>query len=382
MSEPERSGPFSELLDFWGRGGLCRVAAAVRTDAHRAVAVDAVSIQEIRRWARILCPLFDTVILKSNGPLGDGALMCPLDVDYGGPGGHGYDITNEVIVETSRDPPTPRWAMTVSSASLVPRDVAGFLAGEAMPLVRAGRLVLVPAPLVGCTQTAVGWTDDLFVNGLLGGAVSVVGDTATSRRHGSTQQRILDLNSTVLPFIENVTLPDLARVLQEAVDWLGPLRAVILDAVGSDDLRHERWDRMTVLQHDITDACRELEDRYRRVASATPGDALRVARLDTSVVATERTDELHGPYGQDPADPITAVLRSIAGASRDPAPWIPYWLLKGAGGFLSWTAPSDNRSLETMPDGTPDPPRRPRLPMSSWLHPGTAGFGIRPAIGI
>ena len=49
----EHSGPESELLDFWGRGGFARVAAAVRGSPVDAIAVDAQSIGDIERWARI-----------------------------------------------------------------------------------------------------------------------------------------------------------------------------------------------------------------------------------------------------------------------------------------------------------------------------------------
>ena len=227
--------PFAELLDFWGRGGICRVAAAIRPQAHRAVAVDARTLNEIRRWARILCPLFDTVVVKWKGPLvDDGIVICPHRTDYGGPGGHGYTfLSGEELINAN-------WCKSASTASLVGRDLASFLAGEAMPLIRAGRLIVVPAPLVGCTQSAIGWTDDLFVNGLLGGAVSVVGAVGAVPTADHQRRRVLDLSSTVLPYIENVALPDLARVLEEASQWIRPLRALILDGVGSADLRHER----------------------------------------------------------------------------------------------------------------------------------------------
>ena len=377
VDESEGKGPFAELLDFWGRGGLCRVAAAVRPEAHRAVAVDARSIDEIRRWARILCPLFDTVIIKWKGVLGDGVVMCPLQADYAGPGGHGYDVTNEAIYNMSNDPPTPLWGMTVSSASLVPQELARFLADEAMPLMRAGRLVLVPAPLVGCTQRAIGWTDDLFVTGLLGGAVSVIGAADAPAQDSSRPRRILDLSSTGLPYIEDVSLPDLARVLHEANDWLRPARAIILRAINSDDLRHERWGQITIMQNDINDACRELEERYRQLVRTESDDRWRVTTVATTVLATERPDA-----AQEQGDPITDVLQAIGSRPADPTPWIPYWMLQGKGGYLRWTAPLDNRSIETKSHRPEAPVRGPRLPISSWLHPGTPGWGIRPAVEI
>lgn len=378
-NDGETGEMLAPFLDFWGRGGLCRVAAAVRPEAHRAVAVDARSLEEVRRWARVLCPLFETVIVKWKGPIGDYVVQCPIPADYGSPGGHGYEIVNEAIYDVSSDPNELLWVMSVSNASLVTHELAAFLANEAMPLLRAGRLVVVPAPLVGCTQSAIGWTDDLFVTGLLGGAVSVVGAASAPVADASSQRRILDLTSTVVPYIENVTLADLATVLEEAGDWLGPLRSVILKAIAGDDLRHERWDQIAVLQDEINDACRELEGRYGRIVRAEHSDTWRLAQVNSSVVATERPDESH--RGDESGEPITDLLRTIGRPTGDPGPWIPYWLLRGAGGYLNWTAPLDNGSPEDAPGGPECPIPGPRSPSSSWLHPGTLGFGMRAVVG-
>lgn len=70
--------PCSELFDFWGRGGFSRVAAAIRARPHAAIAVDARTVDDIRRWARVLCPLFDTVVVKWKGELGSGMVITPM----------------------------------------------------------------------------------------------------------------------------------------------------------------------------------------------------------------------------------------------------------------------------------------------------------------
>lgn len=63
--------------------------------------------------------------------------------------------------------------------------------------------------------------------------------------------------------------------------------------------------------------------------------------VDAAVSASERADEPDRVSG----DPITTMLRSLASVSRDVAPWVPYWRLKGMGGNLRWTCPLDNRSV-------------------------------------
>jgi tetratricopeptide (TPR) repeat protein len=65
----------SLVLDFWGRGGFSRLAVVIRAKPHNAIAVDARSTADISRWARMLCPLFDTVIIKWKGELGE-LLFC------------------------------------------------------------------------------------------------------------------------------------------------------------------------------------------------------------------------------------------------------------------------------------------------------------------
>ena len=169
------------------------------------------------------CPLFDTVIVKWKGRLADYRMViCPLRVDYGGLGGHGYTmLTGEELIN-------PNWCQSANTASLVGQDLAAFLCRDAMPLIRDGRLVAVPAPLVGCTQSAIGWTDDLFVNGLLGGAVSVAG-TGDAALHGERgRRRILDLSTTVVPYIEDVAMSDLARALKTQLTGYGRFELLFL----------------------------------------------------------------------------------------------------------------------------------------------------------
>ncbi|HEY1683976.1 MAG TPA: hypothetical protein VGG19_04385, partial [Tepidisphaeraceae bacterium] len=65
--EGARTHNLREAYDFWGRGGFARVASAVRAVPDSAIAVDAFTLDDIRWLARLLCPLFDTVIVKWKG---------------------------------------------------------------------------------------------------------------------------------------------------------------------------------------------------------------------------------------------------------------------------------------------------------------------------
>jgi hypothetical protein len=170
-------------------------------------------MDEIGLWAKVFCPLFDTVVVKWKGEIGQGMVIAPMDIHYGGPGcfgGHGYSVT---AGSRTTSPEGNEWTVAVVWANPLPQEVASFLATEALPLFQRGRLLVVGAPLVGCTQTAVGWTDHLLVDGLLGGVVNVVGAGESAAVRGAGSQRVLDLSVVSLPYIDGVPLSDLARVV-------------------------------------------------------------------------------------------------------------------------------------------------------------------------
>lgn len=75
---------------------------------------------------------------------------------------------------------------------------------------------------VGCSQTAVGWTDDLFLR-LMGGVVNVV-----RRVDAAPETQILDLTTTKIPFLDGVPLDVLPAVLDETEEWIPDLRNVVL----------------------------------------------------------------------------------------------------------------------------------------------------------
>lgn len=357
--------PHAGLLDFWGRGGFARVAAALRAKPHSAIAVDATSVPDIRNWARMLCPLFDTVVVKWKGHLDGGVVMIPQHADYGGPdsfGGHGYMTMAGLTLNED-------WVPSTSFANLVPQNVGRLLATEARPLISAGRLVLLPAPLVGCIQTAVGWTDHRLLQ-LLGGIVNVISDVDEKPANESRGQFVLDLVSQTLPYIADIGLNDLAHVLDETGEWIRPFRALLLKSLMSDDLKFENWQAIAALEHDFEDACHQLRTGLQRIGRA---GGWHINETTACVAAATMSAEEPGE------DPITELLRAITSRQREVAPWIPFWRLHERGGFLNWTHPVDNRSKkpqdaelsrwaalggELLPTG------------HGWLYPGTAGWTI------
>jgi hypothetical protein len=371
------SGPESELLDFWGRGGFSRIAAAVRAKPHAAIAVDASNVEHVRKWTRILCPLFDTVIVKWKGTLGSGLVITPIHEEYGEReddfGGHGYMIAAGSAFESHGG----KWHPAMSWANPVAHDLSRFLAGEALPLLRSGRLVVLPAPLVGCTQTAVGWTDNLLVESFLGGVVNAARrQEAHAPRNG--HERVLDIASIQIPFVDNVALADLAAVLDETERWIAPLRGLLFKAMANEDLNYERWDRVAALEYDIQQACRELREHLCSLVAKHPEGGWKVGESGGGISAGERgTTPL-------PRESLTNLLQTVSSIRRDLSPWIPYLRLQDHGGHLHWTCPLDN------PSTPPDEEAKARLAatgqggrdMHTWICPGTPGWVIPTAFRV
>jgi len=344
----------SPLLDFWGRGGFARVASAVRSDPLAAVTVDAFSIEDIRAVARALCPLFETVIVKYKGKLESAMVMGPIhesigEVHGGTFGGHGYAITLGSRIGEN-------WIPFMGWGNLFPEEIGSFLATEGRTLIAAGRLVVVPASLVGCSQSKVGWTDNLLVDGLLGGTVDIVHGSRSRSVAGGRRQRVIDIAAVSLPFIDGVPLTAVAQVADESAEWLLPLRRLLIGSLESGALRWENWESIRALELDIRQASMDLRERLKAIANRS-GFVVRDVRGSLTAAAVQ------GPG--DGRDNITALLRSVARSLPQSAPWIPFFRLEQMGGHLNWFGPLDNGV---------GPVERQSTELRSWLHPGTGGW--------
>jgi hypothetical protein len=361
---------YSEFLDIWGRGGFSRVAVALRADPLNAISVDATSVDEIARMARIFCPLYDTVVINWKGALHPAFGIVPMPDDLGPPGafgGQGYVRTADELAGKDG------YHAAVGWANYLPHEVAEFLATDALALLHSGRLLVLPAPLVGCTQSAVGWTDNLLTDALFGGVVKTasVSPIEKPERPSRPDDRVLDLSTASIPFIDNVPLSDLDSVLRDSAAWLSPLRRLLRSSIGSADLRSERWDGLGGYFSDIRDACRQLDERWAALAASPVGAEWHIEAATTVFSAAPRRDDTPG------SDAITNVLRSIARAEPEVGPWIPFWRLQRAGGELNWMRALDNRS--TPPDELARMQGFSSALAQGWLFPGDGGPGMATA---
>ena len=354
---------YSELFDIWGRGGFSRVVAAIQASPLNTISVDASNIAEIVLWARVFCPLYDVVLVSWKGPLKAGLAIVPMP-NSGAFGGQGYLSTSDTLEKQG-------WHAAVGWGNYLPREISEFLATEALPLLKSGRLVVIPASLVGCTQSDVGWTDNLFSDTLLGGVVKTAKYLPDGEILGAKtlNSRLINLNTLKIPFVDNISLNDLDRILEDATEWLSPLRRLLPATLGSSRLRHEEWDSLRSDFSSINDFFSELDNRWKSLVTPKHEKfGWRKSEIISSFFAAEKQDAYPG------TDFITDRLRSITDCNQDLGPWIPFWLLRGAGGQLNWTRPLDNQSRPpnefARSQGFSDPTSQ------GWLFPGDGGPGM------
>lgn len=350
------------LYDFWGRGAFSRIASAIRGAAYDVIAVDASTIDEIRNAARVFCPLFETVLIKWKGPLSNDGWLAPClipDVtsDFApGFGGHGY---------TQAAGSDGRWAPAIVTGNYLGNDIVKFIQSEAYNLFKQGRLLICPAPLIGCTQTSVGWSDDLLLDSFLSGVVSTAGESATSVT-GLNSGRSINLCDLRIPFMRDVSLPHLADSLDQLKEFTSPLRELIGCHLQTGDLKTENWSTLSKISRDFKDASRFFGDRLRSFG----GGKYDVIGSGTGVAVTAmgREDTMPG------SDPVTDLLRSLCPLSKDSAPYVVFWQLQTKGGTFDWTCPIDNPNYSKPNALMPDVPFSNR--MRGWLVPGTLGVRL------
>ncbi|ETR69874.1 MAG: hypothetical protein OMM_03641 [Candidatus Magnetoglobus multicellularis str. Araruama] len=318
----------SEMFDVWGRGAFSRIITAIQIQPSQVIVVDATTVNEVAQWARIFCPFYDIVIVKWKGPLQACLATTPMP-DYLGPrgtfGGQGYVRTNAKIDKEG-------YHVALGWANIMPVEVTTYLAHEAINLIEAGRLLVLPASLIGCSQSNSGWTDNMFADHSMKGVTSVVKKTNRSIfSQTKSKNRIIDVSDIAIPFIDNISLKILNEVLDDTADWLKPMRRMLKNTIGSSGFRDEKWEPLNPIFEDLHDATREYRERLVSLTKMEPGKNWTVRETVSSISATPVD------YVRIGSEPVTDMLRSIAGKRPDLGHWIPYWRLKEAGGDIRWS---------------------------------------------
>jgi hypothetical protein len=150
-----------EIYDFWGRGNFVRLLENARRYPNSFnVTVEVRNLEDVKRAIRLWGLYADFLMLLWKGESQNGLAIAPFPEDFEGPGGWGYIVAagSEIRIEGS----SKRWHPAMAHISSIPGEVAAFLATEARPFVRTGRLIVVSAPSVGCVNPGHGPFEQLL----------------------------------------------------------------------------------------------------------------------------------------------------------------------------------------------------------------------------
>jgi hypothetical protein len=141
-----------------------------------------------------------------------------------------------------------KWYPAMAHISTIPEEVAVFLATEARPFVETGRLVVVPAPAVGCINPGHGPFEQLLAE---------AANAIPSLRWKGFQGVPIGL----VPHAPNAPLKLLAELAETEASRLRKLRLLLIQRskqLRPDDTMHAEAKTLVL---EIDDALRDLTDK-------------------------------------------------------------------------------------------------------------------------
>lgn len=342
----------ADALDFWGRGAFIKIAAAVRARSLDTIVVEAVSTKEIAHWVRVFCPFFETVVVKWKGDLQRrvSSLPIPIDTIRHAGCGCGYVLTGSE---------SNGWPVAMGHGVLLPKHVATFLFHNCVRLMKQGRLVVVPAELVGCQAPGLAAADGLLAQKLLGGAISLANINISN---DAADVRVVDVATTPIPYLRGISLDDFSEVMDSLCDATGDFKHLWRSRISKVDLSD--WRTLSAFEDQFRDACVQLEKAVCNVATKLRN--VTVSRMPGGCA-----------FAQPPVSPeMTSYLQDICGPIPSDA-WVPLWRIQKAGGVLEWNA-NHSRDVKHGILLRKTPAQYSSRFGPSWLCPGNVGLEERP----
>ena len=344
-----------EIYDFWGRGNLARYILNHRGFPNAFhVTVEAITVEETRQWAQVLCPLVDVLTILWKGPvLSRGMALVPVHHKYEGAGGWGYAIAAGSDMRPDENSDDWNWSPAIGWATLLPKDAVKFLFDEARALFEAGRLFLLPALHVGCIDPGHGPLERMFND--------VTNASPILSSQGSNSQAIR-LDSLPLPYFPDVPLDELARMVIGEEDSLLKTRLALREwarNLGSRDnfetrgLMQECYERV---ESALSDVDRKFNELARKLKWAKQGESIHPHVFDI------------GKFKIEPTSPAAEELTALHGELRA-SPWYAYFRLSSQG--YRWDLMRMG-SKSSMKSSKVVPPDR----VHHWLVPPQAGWTI------
>lgn len=340
---PDDGSCLAGTYDIWGRGNLSRILLNAKAYAANCfnISIEVRSLEDVKRAIRLWGLYADCLILLWKGPTLGGISMVPVseDFNYGSPGGWGYFpcLGDEVRFEHSEKLWHPAMCF---ACSLLPPEVATFLATEGRTFLLSGRLIVIPAVGVGCVNPGHGPIEQMLAE-----AVNAI---PSIRWKG-----VVGAPIGLVPYSPDAPLEVLADLAGHEESRLRKLRLLLLKRTSTIHPARALDLQARELALEIDDALRDLQESYKKVS--------RKRGIQAAV---------------EPLNETTARFKTNGGKLSDAAPnsaFAPLFILQSMG--YGWRV--DNGAIPKCP---------PRFEpgegdvIGTWLAPPTSGWtfvGVR-----
>lgn len=302
---------------MWGEANYSRMLLNHRAFSEGAnrpfhLCVEISSVHEARLACRMLSPLCDCLTLLWKGPMKPGFLPVPTPSKFEEPI-QGW--TPRALDYWKQEAQAYHMILPPFNQLYLPYSIVKFYMTEARGLAGSGRLVLVPAPMVGCLGPGYKDTEQEFCHVAAAEPVIRLGD----HRAGALGLEM------VVPWFPNIPLGDLADLCNEHSECLVELRQKCLE--WSDGVQDDLQLVLAKVRTEIALLSRDVERAFKRVSGA----ASTSSQLDL--------DSMRGFGGQARRDEIQASPIRCESNNRMMAflddlttqMWFPYWSFEQRG---------------------------------------------------
>jgi len=293
----ELPGSVTGSYDFWARGNFERILLNTRRFPNSFnITLEVRTLDDVKRAIRLWVLYTDFLLLLWKGPVTSGVALTSFLAEYTDPGGWGYTICGGDTFQHKRT--KQRRHPAIAYTTLLPEDVAAFLASEARPFIHAGRLLIVPATGVGCVNPGHGPFEQLLAEAA--NAIPNIRWKAAERTPIGN-----------IPHSPNAPFAVLAELIEKEATRLRKLRLLLLRRTKdtASDLEAK------TLALEIDDALREMQDRHAAFA--------RRKNLDRASEPVARATARFKTHDDDSAYAPLLVLQTLGYGWRVDSPQVP-----------------------------------------------------------
>ena len=274
------------LYDYWGRGNLFRILLNLRGFKHTFnLVLEVHSLDEVRRAVRMFAMLTDVLVLLWKGPVFSGRVLTIVPALNGVQGGSGYVISGSGTehIYAYQTPKSGDWFLATAYGSFLPNDVIAFLTGEALPLLKLGRLLAIPAVGVACVSAGHGPIEGLFAE---------VCNATPMLKTGHAKN---EFPLGYIPYFPDAPIQAMADVIAGNEKTLCRLQSLLLRR--TRELRHHQEASAAAreLEFEIVDALAEFKDHQHRT-SRKKGWPIADEALGSSSVSFGREELLRAAW--------------------------------------------------------------------------------------